>query len=63
MDQAEFAKKGEKVKSYMIILENSKGKIVTELVKRISFPEAASHAYLMKSNLGYDFKITSISEK
>ena len=62
MDQAEFTKKEEKVKSYKIVLRNAEEKSSIEFVEKFSFAEAASYAYLLRNKLGYSFKIVSISE-
>lgn len=51
------------MKLYKIVLRKPNGKNVTKNVERLSFPEAASHAYLLRTKIGLDFDIISVSEQ
>lgn len=51
------------MKLYKIVLRNSTGETIIENIERISFPEAASYAYLLRTQKGLDFDIVSVSEQ
>jgi len=51
------------MKKYKIIMENvNSKKLKNKFVSKFSFAEAASAAYMTRSQLGFDWKINQVSE-
>ena len=48
--------------NYLIILKN-KDEVYSESYRSLSFPEAASKAYLIRSHKGHDWEIISVKKE
>ena len=48
---------------YELVFENQeKKKTESEIIQRISFPEAASKAYMVVNELGFKWRVKSVKE-
>lgn len=55
---------GSVMKSYTIIMTNDNEPLLTynKVVEKLTFPEAVAAAYLLKNNMGHDWRITNVRE-
>lgn len=47
----------------IVLIEENTEKVHVRNIEKLSFAEAAQAAYIIRSKLGYSWKITSISKK